>query len=117
MGDKGMLKKSWILAAVVAVIMLPAAIGTCCLWFGMDEYTLLWLPVLPLLMAPVVFLRILFIPYALCLLSACCVVLQAVDALLERRLRWHLPVTIVLTMISCTGLVSLEVFFPAMMGI
>ena len=112
-----MLKKSWIIAVVVAVIMLPAAIGTCCLWCGMDEYTLLWMPVLPLLMLPAVFLRIFFIPYALCMLSVCCVVLQTVDAILERRLRWHLPVTIVLTAISCSGLVALEVFFPAMMGI
>ena len=112
-----MLKNSWIVAVVVAVIMLPAAIGTCCLWFGMDEYTLLWLPGFPLLMSPVVFLRIFFIPYALCLVSVCCVVLQAVNAFLEKRLRWHLPVTLVLTAISCMGLVSLEVFFPAMMGI
>ena len=112
-----MLRKSWMIAAVVAIIMLPAAIGTCCLWFGMDEYTLLWLPVFPLLMAPVVFLRIFFLPYVLCLISVCCVVIQAIIALRDKRLSWYLPVTSVLTAISCLGLVALEVFFPAMMGI
>ena len=82
-----MLRNSTIVAVVVAVIMLPAAIGTCCLWCGMDEYTLLWLPGYALLMAPVVFLRIFFIPYVLCMISVCCVVLQAVNAFLKRRLR------------------------------
>ena len=112
-----MLKKSWIIAAVVAGIMLPAAIGTFCLWCGMDEYTLLRLPGLPMLMLPAVFLRIFYIPHVLCLLSVCCVILQAIDAFLERRLRWYLPVMLMLTVVLCTGLVSLEVFFPAMMGI
>lgn len=112
-----MLKRSWITAVVVAVIMLPASIGTMCLWCGMDEYTLLWLPVFPLLMAPVVFLRIFYIPYALCLISVSCAVMQAISAFMEKRVRWRLPVTVLLAALACMGLVSLEVFFPAMMGI
>ena len=102
---------------LVAFVMLPAAIGTFCLWCGMDEYTLVWLPGYALLMAPVVFLRIFFIPQALCLISVCCVVIQAIKALLDRRLSWRLPVTFLLTAVSCAGLISLEIFFPAAMGI
>ena len=112
-----MLKKSWIIAVEVAVIMLPATIGTCCLWCGMDEYTLLWMPGFMILMLPVVFLRIFFIPQALCLISVCCVVLQAIDTIQERRLCWRLPITLLLTAMSCSGLVSLEISFPAAMGI
>ena len=106
-----------VIAAVIAFIMLPAAIGTFCLWAGMDEYTLLWLPGYALLMAPVVFLRIFFIPQVLCLISAGCVVVQAIKALRDRRVSWHLPVSLLFAAISCAGLVSLDVFFPAVMGI
>lgn len=112
-----MLKKSWIAAAIVAAIMLPAAVGTFCLWGGMDEYTLLRQPGMGLAMMPAVFLRIFYIPYALCVISGGCVVLQVIAAFVEKRICWHLPVTMLLTLVACSGLVSLEIFFPAMMGI
>lgn len=118
-------KKTWPLmwrlrlaACVCGGIYLPAAIGTLQLCFGMDPGGLVrqkWL--MALMMIPVLTRVFVVLPVLFTLLCVCTMVLEIIKAALEDKLEWPATLTALAVVICCVGMVSLEVFFQAAMGI
>ena len=112
-----MMRRLWILFAIDALIMLPAAITTLAMWLGVSEYVLVWNHLLMGLMLLPVMLRCFFLPQILCVMNGMYLLYEGIFSYQARRVRRGLIIgaaSLVVMLISFPGL---DMFFQAMMGI
>lgn len=111
------MRRLWILFAVFAVIMLPAACTTAALWLGVEETVLLWNHLLMGLMLLPVMLRCLFLPQIMCVLNGLYLLHEGICSYQKRKVCKGLIAGGIAMLILLLSFPGLEIFFPAMMGI
>jgi len=101
------MRRLWILFAVAAAIMLPAAITTFAMWCGVSDYPLAWNHLLMGMMLLPVMLRCFFLPQILCVINGLYLLHEGICAYQARRVRKGLmigAVTLVFMLLSLPGL-------------
>jgi len=111
------MKRLWVLFAVFAVVMLPAAFTTVAMWVGVSEYSLAWNRLLMGLMLLPVMLRCFFLPQILSVLNGGYLLYEGIRSLRHRALSKGMIAGSITWLILLISFPGLEMFFWAMMGI
>lgn len=112
-----MMRRLWILFVVAAAIMLPAAITTFAMWFGVSEYSLAWNhPLMGLMLLPVM-LRCFFLPQILCVMNGLYLLYEGICTCQARRVRKGLMIGAVTLAVMLLSFPGLDMYFQAMVGI
>ncbi|MBQ2930181.1 MAG: hypothetical protein IJD99_08175 [Clostridia bacterium] len=112
-----MMRRLWILFAIAAVIMLPAAITTLAMWLGVSDDSLAWNHLLMGLMLLPVMLRCFFLPQILCVMNGLYLLYEGICAYQAHRVRKGLIIGAAALTVMLLSFPGLEMFFQAMMGI
>ena len=111
------MRRWWILFAIFALIMLPAAVTTLALWGGVSAYTLAWNRLLMGLMLLPVLLRCLYLPQIVCVLNGLYLLREGICVYRERKVSKGLFAGAMALLVLLISFPGLEMFFQAMMGI
>ncbi|MBE5796052.1 MAG: hypothetical protein E7327_01580 [Clostridiales bacterium] len=111
------MKHLWVLFAVFAVVLLPAAFTTVAMWVGISEDSLAWNHLLMGLMLLPVMLRCFFLPQILSVLNGAYLLYEGICSLRQRALSKGMIVGSITWLIMLISFPGLDMFFRAMMGI
>ena len=112
-----MMRRLWILFAVAAAMMLPAAITTLAMWFGVNSGSLARNHLLMGLMLLPVMLRCFFLPQILCVMNGMYLLYEGICAYQAHKARKGLMISSATLVVMLLSFPGLEMFFQAMMGI
>ncbi len=111
------MKRLWVLFAVFAVVLLPAAFTTAAMWAGISEDDLAWNHLLMGLMLLPVMLRCFSLPHILCAMNGLYLLYEGICSYQARRVRKGLMIGAATVAVMLLSFPGLEMFFQAMMGI